>query len=245
MLVESAADDTVAVPTEEDLVPGSPRSNLDAEIEEANSSATTSTNSTTTTNTPVPTPTNTSSATNTSTATITVGGQPSSSRSLSRPLRTSAKNMAGRCAGAKRQTDTLLVLAETEECAAERQEKWEEKRRKQAELEDRRSEREMQHEERMHSMFMSVFQQMMGGGWGPAPYPPMHPMLPPFQPATTENNGDNPWPPTTSHACGTCPIAAIWLPRADFYLRMFPCFSCKLRRIRARLVPNRRERNPL
>ena len=26
--------------------------------------------------------------------------------------------------------------------------------------------------------------------------------------------------------------------RADFYLRIFACFSCKLRRIRARLVPN-------
>ena len=32
------------------------------------------------------------------------------------------------------------------------------------------------------------------------------------------------------YACGTCPIAAIWLPRAaDFYLRIFACFSCKLR----------------
>ena len=197
-LLESAADDTVVVPTEEDLVPDSPQSNLDAEIEEANSSAITTTSSTPT-NTPFPTPTTTSNATSTSTATTiattSAGGQPSSSRSLSRPLR-SAK---GRLAGAKRGTDTLLVLAEMEERAAERQEKLEEKRRKQeAELEDRRREREMQHEERMHSMFMTVFQQMMGSGWGPAPYPPMHPILPPFQPATTEDNGDNPWPPTTS-----------------------------------------------
>ena len=33
--------------------------------------------------------------------------------------------------------------------------------------------------------------------------------------------------------------------RADFYLHIFACFSCKLRRIRAILVPNRRERIPL
>ena len=180
-------------------MPDSPQSNLNAEIEEANSSGTTTTSSTPTTNTPFPTPTTTSNATSTSTATTIVttsaGGQSSSSRSLSRPLRMSAK---GRLAGAKRGTDTLLVLAEMEECAADRQEKWEEKKRKQeAELEDRRRAREMQHEERMHSMFMTVFQQMMGSGWGPAPYPPMHPILPPFQPATTEDNGDNPWPPTT------------------------------------------------
>ena len=52
-----------------------------------------------------------------------------------------------------------------EERADERQQKWVEKRRKQeAELEDSRQEREMQHEERLHSMFMSVFQQMMMGG---------------------------------------------------------------------------------
>ncbi len=31
----------------------------------------------------------------------------------------------------------------------------------------------------------------------------------------------------TEYACGTCPIAAIWLLHvADFYLRIFACFSC-------------------
>ena len=54
-LLESAADDTV-VPTEEDLVPDSPQSNVDAEIEEAISSATTTTSSTPTTNNPFLTP---------------------------------------------------------------------------------------------------------------------------------------------------------------------------------------------
>ena len=61
-------------------------------------------------------------------------------------------------------------------------------------------EREIQHDG-LHSVFMSVFQQMMmGGGWGPAPYPPypsMRPMTPPFKPhAPGEENKDN--PPTTS-----------------------------------------------
>ena len=187
---------------------------MDAEIEEANNSATTTTSSTPTTNNPFPTPTTTFNATSTSTATTiattSAGGQPSSSRSLSRPLR-SAK---GRLAGAKRGTDTLLVLAEMEERAAERQEKLEEKRRKQeAELEDRRREREMQHEERMHSMFMTVFQQMMGSGWGPAPYPPMHPILPPFRSATTEDTGANPWPPTTSqYYCMQCILLSLSCP---------------------------------
>ena len=86
-----------------------------------------------------------------------------------------------------------------EERADESQQKWEEKRRKQeAELEDRRREREMQHEERMHSMFMSVFQQMMmGGGWGPVPYPPMQPATSSSQPHAP-NGVNNDSPPTTS-----------------------------------------------
>ena len=49
-----------------------------------------------------------------------------------------------------------------------------------------------------------------------------------------------------SYACETCPIEAIWLPyAADFYLRIFACFSYNLLWIRTRLVPNRRQRNPL
>ena len=91
-------------------MPDNPQSNLDAEIEEANSGATTITSSTPTTNTPFPTPTTTSNATSTSTATTiaitSAGRQPSSSRSLSRPPRMSAKNMTGRPADAKREEQT-------------------------------------------------------------------------------------------------------------------------------------------
>ena len=103
--------------------------------------------------------------------------------------------MAGQLAGTKRGSDILLLLTEMEERSDERQQRWEEKRRKQeAELEDRRREREMQHEERMQTMFMSVFQQMMmGGGWGPTPYPPYPPMqlnVSPFQSTAGEDDGN-------------------------------------------------------
>ena len=112
--------------------------------------------------------------------------------------------MAARLGGTKRGSDTLLLLAEMKEHAVERQQKWQKRRKQEAELEDRRWERERQHEVRLHSMFMPVFQQMMiGGEWGPAPYPP----YPPMQPATSSSqphgssgvNNDNPL--TTSEYC--------------------------------------------
>ena len=81
--------------------------------------------------------------------------------------------------GGKRRLDASEVmscLAKMEERAEERAYQQEKKRmRIEAEIEKKRRESERGHEERMHVMFMSIFQQMMmmGGGWAPARFPPM------------------------------------------------------------------------
>ena len=55
---------------------------------------------------------------------------------------------------------------------------------------EKRRESERRHEERMHEMFMNIFQQMMmmGGGRATAPFPPF--------PAPTSGSDNN--PPITS-----------------------------------------------
>ena len=87
-----------------------------------------------------------------------------------------------------------------EERAKERAYQWEEKRmRIVEEMEEKRVER--RHEERMHGMFMSIFQQMrmMRGGRATAPFPPMPVPFPaPTEdPITPSTSGSDNNPPTT------------------------------------------------
>ena len=105
------------------------------EGDEADSGATPTTTATKTNAlTPTTTSTSTTSIAATSTSnsdTAGAGGQSSSSRNVSRPQSRGTRSMAVRHAGAKRgMSDTLLLLAEMEEHADERQQKWEERRRK-------------------------------------------------------------------------------------------------------------------
>lgn len=146
-LLKSAADGTVVVPSQTIYCQAVPNIFVgdSAESNEVdNSAAPTTTSPTTapTTTSPTTTPTNFSAPTPMSTTTTTVQlvvqllvlvdtGQPSSSRNNSRPQSRSTRNMAARLGGAKRVLYTLLLLAEMENCADERQQKWEERRRKQ------------------------------------------------------------------------------------------------------------------
>ena len=219
-LLDSSTGADVVLPSEDDMASDSPEASLEETPAETSNSATThttaddsansstaitsttssgSTAATTTTTTSTTTTTGSSSRSGitatacTTTTSSSTGSGLSSSRSTGIRQR-SARNAAGRLAGAKRTSDIILALAEMEEHADERAQRWEEKRRKQdAELEERRREAEMRHEERMQSMFMSVFQQMMmGGGWTPAPYPipPVAGTFPPW-PSTTTEESDN------------------------------------------------------
>lgn len=120
--------------------------------------------------------------------------------------------------GAKRKseaTDALMFLAAMEEGAEERAQRAEEKRAKrEAEMEERRQERDRKHEERMQAQFFSIFQMMMGGGWGTGPHVQQHPiganppildptmMFPPYPPippsTPTEDEEAPDTPPPTS-----------------------------------------------
>ena len=100
-------------------------------------------------------------------------------------------------------SEVMSCLAKMEEHAEERAYQWEKRIRIEAEMEEKRRESEKRHKERMHGMFMNIFQQvmMMGGGWAPAPFPPMPVPFPaptedPNTPSTN-SGGDND-PPTTS-----------------------------------------------
>lgn len=145
-LLKSAADGTVVVPSQTIYCQAVPNIFVgdSAESNEVdNSAAPTTTSPTTapTTTSPTTTPTNFSAPTPMSTTTtvqlvvqllvLVDTGQPSSSRNNSRPQSRSTRNMAARLGGAKRVLYTLLLLAEIENCADERQQKWEERRRKQ------------------------------------------------------------------------------------------------------------------
>ena len=102
-------------------------------------------------------------------------------------------------------SEVMTCLAKMEERSEEGAYQWEEKRMQiEAEMEEKRRESERRYEERMHGMFMNIFQQMlmMGGGWAPALFPPMPvpfsaPIENPDTPSTNNSGGDND-PPTTS-----------------------------------------------